>query len=193
MTSCFVLGDPEGGDNRGGKQAGGIASDRVCVPPSESMSKPDRFVLGGVRTHAPTEGRDRMTEVPDASTFMGALAEAVRNKRRNLTATLRARYGKEFRVELENGTPPRDLYRAINRIASEWERVQLTVGQALSDVERGKPAPVDSPTEADRVDGYEQLFALSERQQRVYEFVRDRGRDAALERMREQPGYWEPW
>jgi|SRR5215203_783814 len=130
-----------------------------------------------------------MAETNDAGVFMGALAEAVGKKKRNLTPSLRGRYGKEFKIEIGNATEEAKLYRAIEHIAHHWDDKQLTVGQALTDVERGGASvATTSMTESERVGGYEELFSLNPRQERVLKWIETVGKERALEQMREKHG-----
>lgn len=122
-----------------------------------------------------------------ADTYVAALAEALKLRGLSLGG-LGKRYGKEFKDHLEAATPEEQLYRAIERIADRWPDYKLSVSQARSDVQRGKPASVGSPTERERVADYEHLFALNERQKHIMRRVEQVGLENALVEMRSALG-----
>jgi len=80
-------------------------------------------------------------------------------------------------------TPQQVLDRAVSRIVEVWPERQLTVLQAVGDVQRAEPRENRQSAE-DRTRGYEYLFELSPRQQKILEYLEKHGRDKTLERVR---------
>ena len=118
----------------------------------------------------------------DASTFVAALSETLKLKAIPLSGNLKARYGKEFKDALNKGVEESKLYAAIERISERWEATQLTVSQALRDVNRGKSTVSQTPDE--RQQGYEHLFKLTPHQMRIMERIAQIGKDTALAGLR---------
>jgi hypothetical protein len=79
----------------------------------------------------------------NAGTFVAALSRELVGKTPALSTQRKARYGKEFKEQLEGGVAAEVLERAVARIAERWEEHQLTVEMAVRDVSKRISAPAE--------------------------------------------------
>lgn len=163
-------------------------SDEVRLTPSyqrvpEKNIQRFRFTSGCAASLTQPK-REKESIMTDASTYVAALAESLKLRAIPISPNLKARYGKEFKSAVTKGVEEETLYAAIERIADRWDEHQLTVSQAMRDVHRGKPSRAESLSPGQRMAGYEYLFNLSARQQRIMERISQIGKETALAGLR---------
>lgn len=97
--------------------------------------------------------------------LVGQLAKAIGDAPPPLTQARKARYGREFKEALLAGTSVEVLREAVHRIAQRWPDFQLSIEQAVRDLQKrtnGYREKGRVGEEGDRKEGYEWLFTSSD-------------------------------
>lgn len=110
-----------------------------------------RSVVRNGQTHKEgVEREERETLEGDASAsapeFVAQLDERLTDSTVTLTASRKARYGREFKEALRKGRKPEELDEVIDRIVERWEEYQLSVEQAMRDLQNGRTPGTGAPS-----------------------------------------------
>lgn len=123
----------------------------------------------------------------EARDYVVRLRDAVSRRKEPMTEEEEQSYETQFEEAIAASVSEAALDAVVWRVASEWARIHLKVPQALADVNEGKVA-ASQLSGGQRTVAEDDLFHLTERQERLYEYLRRVGPEKAIARMRDRVG-----